>query len=56
MKHIDVHYHFVRDMVEDDKIILKKIDTNLNLLNMLTQSVTREKFNWFKNSLGLEAY
>ena len=25
-KHIDVQYHFVRDMVEDDKVKLEKVD------------------------------
>ena len=27
MKHIDVQYHFVRDMVESMKVLLEKIDT-----------------------------
>jgi hypothetical protein len=26
-KHIDIQYHFVRDMVEDGKVILEKVDT-----------------------------
>ena len=30
-KHIDVHYHFVRDMVEYNKVLLVKVD-NLKLL------------------------
>ena len=27
MKHIDVHYQFVRDMVERKKVLLEKVDT-----------------------------
>ena len=26
-KHIDVQYHFVRDMVEEKKVLLVKVDT-----------------------------
>ena len=26
-KHIDVQYHFVRDMVEENKVFLEKVDT-----------------------------
>ena len=32
-KHIDVHYHFVRDMVEEKKILLEKVDTLKNVAN-----------------------
>jgi hypothetical protein len=30
-KHIDVQYHFVRDMVEDKKVLLLKVDTLENV-------------------------
>ena len=26
-KHIDVQYHFIRDMVESKKVLLEKVDT-----------------------------
>jgi hypothetical protein len=26
MKHIDVKYHFMRDMVESNKVLLEKVD------------------------------
>ena len=31
MKHIDVQYHFVRDMVESMKVLLEKYDTLENV-------------------------
>eukprot|EP00253_Pinus_taeda_P024734 PITA_24734 len=43
-KHIDVHYHFVRDMVEDKKVLLVKVDTLKNIAYALTKSVSTEKF------------
>ena len=43
-KHIDVHYHFVRDMVEEKKVLLEKVDTLKNVVDLLTKSVSTENF------------
>ena len=43
-KHIDVQYHFVRDMVESKKVLLEKVDTFENVADSLTKSVSTEKF------------
>jgi phosphoribosyl-AMP cyclohydrolase len=43
-KHIDVQYHFVRDMVEEKKVLLEKVDTLKNVADSLTKSVSTEKF------------
>ncbi|MDF3675398.1 Ty1/Copia family ribonuclease HI, partial [Enterobacter hormaechei] len=45
-KHIDVQFHFVRDMVEDGKVNLEKVDTVMNVANALTKPVGTEKFRW----------
>ena len=37
-KHIDVPYHFVRDMVERKKVMLEKVDTLDNIVDSLTIS------------------
>ena len=34
-KHIDVQYHFVRDMIEDRKVLLVKVDTLKNTADAL---------------------
>lgn len=52
-KHIDVQYHFVRDIVEDSQISLQKIHTNDNVVDMLTKPITKEKFVWCRTSLRL---
>jgi hypothetical protein len=36
-KHIDVQYHFVRDMVEQNKVLLEKVDTLKNVVDSLTK-------------------
>ena len=39
-KHIDVQYHFVRDMVEQNRVLLEKVDTLENVADSLTKSVS----------------
>jgi hypothetical protein len=47
-KHIDVQYHFVRDMIEEKKVSLMKVDTLKNVVDSLTKSVSTG------SSLGVE--
>jgi hypothetical protein len=42
-KNIDVHYHFVRDMVEE-KVLLEKVDTLKNVVDSLTNSISIASF------------
>lgn len=43
-KHIDVRYHFVRDVIEEGDVSLMKVHTNENPADMLTKVVTGSKF------------
>ena len=52
-KHIDVQYHFVRDMVEEKKMLLVKVDTLKNVVDALMKSVSTEKFFWYTETLGV---
>ena len=52
-KHIDVQYHFVRDMIENKKVLLLKVDTLKNTANSLTKSVSFEKFFWCRETMGV---
>lgn len=45
-KHFNVQYHFVRDMMEDKKVLLVKVDTLKNIADALTKSVSSGKFSW----------
>ena len=51
-KHIDVQYHFVRDMVESKKVWLEKVDTLDNVVDALTKSMSTEKFSWCRATMG----
>ena len=44
-KHIDVRYHFVREIIEECGVLVQKIKTDDNPANMLTKVVTTIKFN-----------
>ena len=52
-KHIDVQYHFVRDMIEDKKVLLVKVDTLKNTADALTKSVSSEKLSWCRDTMGI---
>ena len=49
IKHIDVQYHFVRDMVESMKVLLE------NVVDSLTKSMSTEKFSWCRAAMGIFA-
>ena len=44
-KHIDVRYHFVREIIKEGGVLVQKIKTDDNLADMLTKVVTTIKFN-----------
>lgn len=43
-KHIDIRYHFVREIVEEGDILLQKIGNTENVADMLTKVGTGIKF------------
>ena len=51
--HIDVQYHFVRDMVEAKRVLLVKVDTLKNVANALTKSMSTHKFSWCRETMGV---
>ena len=52
-KHIDIQYHFVRDIVEEKKVLLMKVETLKNVADSLTKSMSTEKFSWCRGSMGI---
>jgi hypothetical protein len=54
-KHIDIQNHFVRDMVEEKKVFLMKVDTLKNTADSLTKYVSTEKFFWCRGSMGIDS-
>ena len=52
-KHIDVQYHFLRDMIKDKKVLLVKVDTLKNTVDALTKFVSSEKFSRCRETMGI---
>ena len=42
-KHIQLKYHFIRSVLDEELLKLEKIHTSQNPADMLTKGVTREK-------------
>jgi hypothetical protein len=51
--HIDVQYHFLRDMVESNNVLLEKVDMLENIADSLTKSVIVVKFSWCIETMGI---
>ena len=52
-KHIDVRYHYVRELVEDKKVEVFYISTDENPADLFTKNLGRVKFLKFREMLGL---
>ena len=54
-KHIDVQYHFVRDMIDENKVSLMKVDTLKNVVDSLKKYVSTDKFTWCRVYMRIDA-
>lgn len=50
-KHIDIRYHFLKDLVVKDKI--NYVSTNDNFADILTKALGMNKFIYFRKSIGV---
>lgn len=56
MKHIDIRFHFIKDLVTKNEIILKHCSTHEQVSDVLTKSLSREKVIYFKSLLGVRNF
>ncbi|KAI5057076.1 hypothetical protein GOP47_0028894 [Adiantum capillus-veneris] len=52
-KHIEMHYHYVRERLSAAEIILAYVPTQDNLAELFTKTLSREKLEAFCKALGL---
>ena len=52
-KHIEVRYHFLKKMVEDEKIRLEYVPTTEQTADAMTKGLSREKHELFIGQMGL---
>ena len=52
-KHIEVHYHVIRERVQTGDIDLQHVSTNLQVADIFTKSLGIDKLGKFASGLGL---
>ena len=52
-KHIDVKYHFIRDIIADKRVLVQKINTKDNAADMFTKALPVYKFKQCLNLIGV---
>jgi hypothetical protein len=52
-KHIDIHYHYIKDVVECGQIALYYVPSDNNSADMFTKNLSRDKFLSCRGCLGL---
>ncbi|KAJ8480980.1 hypothetical protein ONZ45_g15469 [Pleurotus djamor] len=52
-KHIDVRYHYIQEQVDDDVIVVERVNTKDNLADMFTKPLDKGPFETFRRQLGV---
>ena len=52
-KHIDIRYHFVRDLVRKEEIEIDYCPTTAMLTDVMTEGLSRPRFQDLCNKLGI---
>jgi len=52
-KHIDIRYHYIREVVEASTVIIYYVPTNDNRADIFTKNLGRDKYVLCRDSLGL---
>ena len=53
-KHINLRHHFIREAVEEEKIVVTYIPTGENVADIFMKALARLKFEGFVGKLGLK--
>ena len=52
-KHIEVKYHYIRDMVQRGAVKLQYVAMEEQIADVLTNPLARVKFEYFRENLGV---
>ncbi|XP_050886339.1 uncharacterized protein LOC127091693 [Lathyrus oleraceus] len=52
-KHIDIRYHFIRDLVEDKIVTLEHVTTEKKLADIFTKALDENQFEKLRGELGI---
>ena len=53
LKHIEIKYHYIRDMVQRGVVKLQYVATEEHIVDVLTKPLARVKFKYFREKLGV---
>jgi hypothetical protein len=53
LKHIEICYHYIRDMVQRGSLKLQYVSMYEQVANVLTKPLSRVKFEHFRDKLGI---
>jgi hypothetical protein len=53
LKHIEIRYHFIRDMVQRGALKLQYISMDEQVVDVMTKPLSRVKFEHFRDKLGI---
>lgn len=53
MKHIDVKYHFIKDLINNGEIVLRHCKSKEQFVDIFTKPLTRESFVYLRHCLGI---
>jgi hypothetical protein len=52
-KHIEIRYHYIRDMVQRGAVKLQYVGTDEQVADVLTKPMSRVKIEYFRDKLGV---
>ena len=52
-KHIDIHHHFIRELVENKIIVIEHVATEKQLTDIFTKALDTSRFDSLRKSLGI---
>ena len=52
-KHIEINYHYIRDMVQKGAVKLQYVAMEEQIADVLTKELARLKFEYFREKLGV---
>ena len=53
LKHIEIKYHYIRDMVQRGAVKLQYVVTDEQIADVLTKPLARVKFEYFREKIGV---
>ena len=54
-KHVDIHMHYIRELVHDRIIIIQYCSTNEQIANIITKIFSEKKFTYLRSLLGVSS-